>query len=463
MDRTLPEQFCQRMQHLLGEEYEDFEKGLEKEPCVTVRFNKQKSNTAFPKTTPIPWCPNGYYLPERPKFVLDPIFHAGGYYVQEASSMFLAHVLKKLLDKPVMGLDLCAAPGGKSTLLLDYLPENSFLIANEVIRSRSWILYENCVKWGHTGNIVSQVDPKVFAQADVQFDFILADVPCSGEGMFRKDPVAISEWSIENIKLCVERGRRILNAAWKALKPGGLLFYSTCTFNIEENEEQLEYLISEYGAEPISIENIPEAWGITGSLKGAIPIYRFLPHKVSGEGLSMGILQKPQEKVKEEKPKKKKKNRDERSLKQKSVPDHCKNWVKNPERFTFLPFGTDKIITIPKEYLPLVSSFLDNPEMKMLKVGICIAELKGRNYAPTQELAMSIDLNPEAFPEWPLEKEQALNYLRREALTPPTSLPKGWIRVTYEGLTLGWVKNIGNRANNLFPQEWKIRTQEKLY
>ena len=257
---TLPPAFEQRIRRQLGSETEAFLQALNAPAPVSIRLNPGKTPIpADPGTTgngtrPVPWCPEGLYLPERPAFTLDPLLHGGAYYVQEASSMFLAHVLRQLLPAaPVRMLDLCAAPGGKSTLAASLLPPGSLLVANEVIRSRAAILRENIIKWGQDNIVVTNNDPAGFAPLEGAFDLILVDAPCSGEGMFRKDPAAIAEWSEANARLCAERQRRILADIWQCLRPGGTLVYSTCTYNPDEDEAILEWLLSEWDAETIPL------------------------------------------------------------------------------------------------------------------------------------------------------------------------------------------------------------------
>ena len=282
---NLPAPFVAGMQQLLGNEtFSAFQEALQTDTPVSVRMNTAKCGRIPEAATPVAWCTSGYYLSKRPTFTFDPLFHAGGYYVQEASSMFVEQALRRWVEGPVVMLDLCAAPGGKSTLARSVLPSGSLLVANEVMRNRSQVLAENLIKWGHPGVIVTQNDPADFTDLGPVFDVILTDVPCSGEGMFRKDPVAITEWSPENVDLCVQRQRRILRDIWPALKPGGILIYSTCTYNTHENEENVHWISRELGAEVLSLE-VPDSWSITGNLLGGeFPVYRFLPHRTVGEG-----------------------------------------------------------------------------------------------------------------------------------------------------------------------------------
>ena len=242
-------------------------------PPVSIRLNPRKTANAFPGTEEVPWCPNGRYLPQRPSFTADPLFHAGAYYVQEASGMALWQLKPFLqtINAPRV-LDACAAPGGKSTLLLDIMPEDGLLVSNEIIRSRVPVLAENLARWGCSNVVVSQNDPASFSGLPDYFDLIAVDAPCSGEGMFRKDPEARKEWSPAHVEFCAQRQRRILNDLWPALKPGGLLLYSTCTFNRKEDEDQVAWLCDTLGAKLI------------------LGPQKYMPHKVKGEGFFMALV-----------------------------------------------------------------------------------------------------------------------------------------------------------------------------
>ncbi len=233
---NLPASFIDYTRALLGnEEYEKLAAALQQEPPVSIRINKLRmkeeglssltDSSARFSFNKVPWASDGYYLDERLTFTFDPLFHAGCYYVQEASSMFVEQVLRQYVESPVVMLDLCAAPGGKSTHARSVLPEGSLLVANEVIRNRSQVLAENLTKWGHPDVVVTNNDPADFSALPSFFDVILTDVPCSGEGMFRKDPVAVEEWSPENVEICWQRQRRIIADIWPCLKPGGILIY----------------------------------------------------------------------------------------------------------------------------------------------------------------------------------------------------------------------------------------------
>ncbi|GAE23940.1 tRNA and rRNA cytosine-C5-methylases [Bacteroides pyogenes JCM 10003] len=297
---NLPASFINDIRSLLGDgEFENFAAALRETPPASIRMNRDKPLCGGGRAESrerVPWAAHGYYLDERLTFTFDPLFHAGVYYVQEASSMFVGQALRQYVTKPVVMLDLCAAPGGKSTHARSVLPEGSLLVSNEVIRNRSQVLAENLTKWGHPDVVVTNNDPADFSALPHFFDVILADVPCSGEGMFRKDAAAVDEWSPENVEICRQRQQRIVADIWPCLKPGGLLVYSTCTYNIKEDEENVRWIRRELGAESLPLDICPE-WGITGNLLPGdeAPVFRFLPHRTKGEGLFLAVLRKPAE------------------------------------------------------------------------------------------------------------------------------------------------------------------------
>ncbi|MBQ8520319.1 MAG: rRNA cytosine-C5-methyltransferase [Bacteroides sp.] len=463
----LPQPFIERTRQLLGDEYPMFEQALQCEVPVSVRPNPLKC--ALPiEGEAVPWAPSGVYLRNRPTFTFDPLFHAGGYYVQEASSMFVERVLQTYVHEPVTMLDLCAAPGGKSTLARSILPEGSLLVANEVMRNRSQVLAENLIKWGHPEVVVTNNDPADFTSLAHLFDVILTDVPCSGEGMFRKDETAVSEWSIDNVDVCWRRQRRILNDIWPALKPGGLLIYSTCTFNREEDEDNVAWIARELGAEVLPV-SVDDAWGITGNLIGeAFPVYRFLPHRTKGEGFFLAVLRKLCStddktmfyeaenyvlRARTHKPKKGKEAKGRTPTA--SVPKETVGWLKESGVFR-IEMKENTAIAFPKAHAETYALLQET--LKVIHAGITLGETKGKDFIPHHSLAMSVAREDTAFPKAELTYQQAIAYLRKEGLVLDASVPRGYVLVTYRDLPLGFVKNIGNRANNLYPQEWRIRS-----
>lgn len=449
----LPVSFIKQTQALLGEEeYSKFEQALQKESPVSIRINTMKT-FSHDEWERVPWCSTGFYLNERPTFTFDPLFHAGCYYVQEASSMFVEQAIKEYITEPVIALDLCAAPGGKSTHLRSLLPVGSFLVANEVIRNRSQILAENLIKWGNPDVMITNNDPEDLSSLNQLFDLILTDVPCSGEGMFRKDQGAIDEWSLDNVDICYQRQRRIIADIWPSLKPGGILIYSTCTYNVKEDEENIQWIKDELGAESLPL-NIPATWGITSNLVGTdIPVYRFLPHKTKGEGFFLAVLRKNEEQAADAvKMKPSKKNKKEKPL---DIPKQATQWLMHSEDFV-LDRREDFVIAHRKENAELIN--LLRQHLRIVHSGITIGEVKGKDLVPHHSLAMSSELNREQFTTYELDYDMTISYLRKEAIMLDAFAPRGYLLLQYKNIPLGFVKNIGNRANNLYPQEWRIRS-----
>ncbi|MGV6944703.1 methyltransferase RsmF C-terminal domain-like protein [Sphingobacterium kyonggiense] len=427
---------------------EAHENGLK---LTSVRLNPYKPvDLDLKLSESVPWCPDAYYLDERPKFTLDPLFHAGCYYVQEASSMFLAHIIKELgLDKEaVKALDLCAAPGGKSTLLNSVLSSDSLLIANEIIKSRANILEDNLMRWGLSNTIVTNNDPTAFRRLPGFFDLMVVDAPCSGSGMFRKDEDSIDEWSEANVKLCSERQRRILADVMPGMATHGYLIYSTCSYSEEENEQILDWLMDEYEFESVTIP-IEESWGIevTHSKKHEAKGYRFYPHKTRGEGFFVGVLHfkgiQPMFNIKKLK------------VEKSPVPiESLKHWIKDYQQFsTFVHH--DFVHIFPKELEVYIKAAQQVLYLK--NAGTMVGKWLGKELLPSHDLALSIHLSQD-IPTTELNLKDAQSFLRKEPLDPslfPENL-KGWSLVNYKGQTLGWVKVLGNRVNNYYPKEIRI-------
>lgn len=374
--------------------------------------------------------------------------------------MFLEQAIRTYVTTPVRCLDLCAAPGGKSTHLSSLLPDGSLLVSNEVIRNRSYILAENLAKWGNASTIVLNNDPAEIGEAlPEQFDLIVTDVPCSGEGMFRKDEASVGEWSVENVQLCAARQRRILHDIWPALRPGGLLIYSTCTYNTEEDEENVRHIVEELGAEALPIAT-DEAWRVTGPLRHENPVYRFFPHKTKGEGFFLAILRKSGDEEYEvvgERPMKSARNKGKKETKTTlPIPKEAWGYLREHENIT-LEWDGPRLHMIPTAHKPFLERLRDK-RLRILAAGTLVGELKGKDLIPSQTLALSQELNPSAFPDVELTWEEAIRYLRKEAITLPEGLPKGYLLTRYQGVPLGFVKHLGNRSNNLYPQEWRIRS-----
>lgn len=373
--------------------------------------------------------------------------------------MFLEQAIRTIRETagfspaPFLALDLCAAPGGKSTHLLSLLPANALLVCNEVVRSRSLVLAENIAKWGIPNSLVTCNDPKSFGHCTAMFDLIVADLPCSGEGMFRKDRAARDEWSADNVKLCAARQQRIVRDVWDALKPGGWFIYSTCTFNTEENEANVSLLAKELGAEILPITVDPE-WNVAGALCHDLPVYRFFPHHVRGEGFFLALLRKHKDAVSSNKATGKYNVRTPGASP--PLPAAIKNVINHPELFVFR--NAFSIHAVPEIHARSYAFF--SSRLHVLSAGIHIGEYKGTDFIPAPALALSTQLNRTAFPSVALSYEQAIRYLQKEAIVLPEGTPKGHLLVTFENTPLGFVKNIGARANNLYPSEWRIRSRK---
>jgi len=452
---NVPAYFIDSVRSQFGTELEPFLSALTDDAPVSIRVNpykKLRNSLSFSNPLErVPWSEQGYYLEERPSFTFDPLFHAGYYYVQEASSMFIEHVVRKLVSAPVACLDLCAAPGGKSVSLLSALPEGSLLVSNEIIRQRANVLSETLTKFGHPNAVVTQNSPADFAAFPGLFDLILVDAPCSGEGMFRKDEVAIQEWSPQNVKMCAARQRDILSDVWPTLKPGGLLIYSTCTFNRDENEDNVRWMADNLGATIKKVEVEPD-WNILPSHDEEARGFHFYPHKTKGEGLFVAVLQKNDVEHAEE-PIRSKRHKKNPIIYLKERAPYA-DLITNFDSYVLLDSG-NCITALPNEHAEIMVALLNS--LKCISVGIELGEKRGKDFIPSHALAMSIALNREAFTCEEVTYEQAIAYLRKEAITL-LNAPKGMVLLTWQNEPLGFVKNIGNRANNLYPNEWRIRS-----
>lgn len=489
-------------------------------PEVSVRVNRRKCGAALPKVaeggTPVPWCADGFYLPERPDFTHDPALHQGCYYVQDASSMAIAEVVGQLLAKlpeealqSLRYLDSCAAPGGKTTAAMAALPPTALVVANEYDYRRAEILKENILKWGGNNAVVARGDTARFRQLPEWFHIVAADVPCSGEGMMRKDETARAQWTPRLVEECAARQREILDNLWETLLPGGYLIYSTCTFNRAENEEVMDYMLRTYGAEPVplSMERFP---GVVATET----MLRFLPGRIRGEGLALGVLRKPgdlplslpdSDPTRERKPSRLpakspksaggksskfdsgraskfdggkagkfdggKSSKEFKGKNGGSAADTLKglpiseaalaSWLPDPDTW-HLEMTPDGPRALPTRHLAPLRAFAS--ALDTIHLGLPLATLKGRSLLPTHELALATTVGPRppheesvpgAFPTAEVDLSTALTYLRRESL-PGFPVAKGPVLLTHAGLPLGFVNNLGNRSNNLYPSPWRI-------
>jgi 16S rRNA C967 or C1407 C5-methylase (RsmB/RsmF family)/NOL1/NOP2/fmu family ribosome biogenesis protein len=454
-NNIIPNALLKALEGIRGFEHDSFlEVHASGAQVTSVRFNPAKPpadpqapGAHFPLESPVPWCPSGYYLAARPSFTLDPLFHAGTYYVQEASSMFVWQMLQQVVGAPGQQkvLDLCAAPGGKTTLLASYFPEG-MVVANEVIRARAAVLVENVAKWGTGQVVVTNNDPAHFKPLENYFDVIVADAPCSGSGLFRKDPAAMEEWSEDNVALCSQRQQRILADIYPALKEGGVLIYSTCSYSKQENEDMLDWMISEFDLESCTV-TIEESWGIVPVVSDQHKAtgYRFYPDKVKGEGFFIAALRKTTGNV----VRYVKKNALIAASKQEIAV--VSDWLKQPEQLFFFK-QNDLVLAAPeaqREHIALLQQHL-----YLRKAGIAAGTLKGKDLVPDHELALSLQMKS-SFPSVTVDKETALQYLRKKELTVESAV-KGWTLVKYREVSLGWIKVLPGRVNNYYPTEWRI-------
>ena len=422
---------------------------------VSVRKNPFKGGIC-PEGREVPWCRHGRILPQRPQFTLDPHFHAGAYYVQDSSSMFVGHAFRELLKsvevpsgRPVRVLDLCAAPGGKTTdmaaSLREIFGDRFLLVSNEVMKARAGVLADNVALWGDPNVVVTSDDPSAFAALPGFFDIVVADVPCSGEGMFRKDEEAQRQWSEDNVALCAARQKRIVADVWPALATGGIFVYSTCTFNVYENDGNVRWMSEELGADLFYSEDVLQPGN--GVLKTELG-YSLVPGHVEGEGQYCSALRKTSEvefrqvKVKAQKPS---------AVRPAPLPKGLETMVDVPVR---IRQRGDTVIAVPE----VIASDLVLMEqaLHIIAAGCALGTLKGSTLVPDADLALSMMLAEDAFPCADVDLDTALAYLHRDAITLPEA-SKGYVIIRYAGLPLGFVKNLGNRCNSLHPQSRRIR------
>lgn len=436
---NLNEAFRRTLTEAIGESNADIAfEAFDSAPSVSVRLNPSRPQVSF-DGVPVPWNPLGLMLSERPSFTMDPAFHAGAYYVQDSSAMFVGHVARQLIskkDRPLRVLDLCAAPGGKTTDLASSLRQicgDSFiLVANEVMKQRAQILADNVGRWGDPNVVVTSVDPKAFGSLEGFFDMIVADVPCSGEGMFRKDDEAVRQWSEDNVALCEARQRRIVADVWPALSDQGTMVYSTCTFNRRENDGNVRWMMENLDAELISVDA-----GFPGVYRTELG-FSLVPGLVKGEGQYCAAVRKN--------------GGSEPRLRQPKT-------AKGPS-FSHLfdvPMSfvqkNDTVVAVPK----VIAAEVEALEfLRPLMKGVAVGEVKGKDLVPHADLALVSVLAQGAFPQVDVDRKTALSFLHKDPIVLKDA-PKGLIIVCHEGQRLGFVKNLGNRCNNLLPQGRRIR------
>lgn len=423
------------------------------EPETAIRLNPAKGMHVPEGADRVPLCADGMYLAGRPKFTFDPALHQGLYYVQDASSMAVScavdTALRHMPDTPAPRyLEACAAPGGKTLGALRVLPPQAFVVANELSRQRLGALTENLVKWGAGHSVVTSCDAAEIDGLDEFFDIIGADVPCSGEGMMRKEPEAVAQWSPALVADCAALQRRIVDNLWRMLRPGGYMVYSTCTFNRSENEDVVEHLVRRHGAVTVAIDALEGCPGVAPGITTGEHCYRFIPGRIRGEGQFVALLRKPGE-ASAAIPR--------RGVARKgasrpaSVPDICRSWL-TPGMYVWAE--ADTVHALPPEHRPAAEAV--SAAMRTVSCGLEVASLKGRDAIPSQALAMSTALRPDAFPTAEVDAATALRYLERNAVSLPDGTPRGYVLLTHRCTPLGFVKNLGNRSNNLYPASWRI-------
>lgn len=470
----LPEKFVKMLQNLkLG----DAAEALTGSPEVSVRLNRAKPRPAIASTEGaelVPWCERGVYLPSRPSFTLDPQWHQGLYYVQEAGSMFHAFIADKIIagsTTPLRVLDACAAPGGKTTAVIDTLPEGSVVVANEYVPSRAAVLKENLIRWGYPAVIVTRADTSVFSFLEETFDLIIADVPCSGEGMMRKDDDAVAQWSEGLIDDCAALQRNIVANLWPSLRRGGTLIYSTCTFNRHENEENVAWICSTLGGETLDIPVDP-SWGITpalttdGTPDPSLHCYRFIPGRTRSEGLFVAAICKQDNSDSSdhsERSEKSEKSKKLKAAKPQRGGDRCGSrgkvsaeaLIKECPRprgdYEIIAEG-DRLTAFPRTHRRLLERVKGVADI--IAEGILLSTVKGTALIPAHQLALSTALDAETYTRHDIDLSTALDYLRGLSPVLPESVPAGYVLLTYQGVPLGFVKNLGRRTNSLYP--WKI-------
>lgn len=440
--KELPKQLLQSLKNLPGFNETDFVAAHQEEIRITsIRLNPfKKVELDFKLNNAVEWCSNAFYLNERPSFTHDPLFHAGCYYVQEAGSMFLEHALKSTLDlsQNITMLDLCASPGGKSTLINSLISSESLLVCNDVGKPRAEVLAYNLSKWGTSNTVVSNSDPQKFTALTEVFDAIVVDAPCSGSGLFRKQADAIDHWSLENVSLCGSRQKRILGDVIPALKENGLLFYSTCSYSSEENEDIVNWLLKNFDMEYVSIALNPK-WGIVESTLG----YRFYPHLTKSEGFFIAVLRKKGNSHVTSR----RKNtglplsKTETEILSEVVEIEKHSFHKNGTQYHLLNHAANEFVTGAGKHLYLK------------KAGVSIGEIKGKDLVPNHELALSLELKP--LNKIALNYENTLRFLKKEPFDTNVKFPK-FSLICYQNMGLGWAKILSNRINNYLPNELRI-------
>lgn len=454
----LPEQFIQRMQRELGvAEAEALCAALETEPSTSVRLNPAKMAEQKWGGGRVAWSDYGYLLGERPAFTLDPDFHAGAYYVQEASSQFAGYIVSMAVGgaeacKEQRVLDMCAAPGGKSTHYATLVGERGLVVANEINRSRAAVLADNARKWGLGNMVVTCNDSARVADFEEWFDVVAVDAPCSGEGMFRKSDEACEQWSEANVAMCAERQWEILENAFRALKPGGVLLYSTCTFNRTEDEDVVGRACEEFGDELLAVDDIPigDDWGVVTGREGVFQTFRFFPHRLTGEGMFMAVARKAG--LATSRRRMPKARRKVMEAVDKRTAQELSRWVKESEHMRFFAAG-DTLYGCRKEHYDEVEALAGT--LAVIYSGVAMGQVFKGKLKPDSALALYAGINTQAVECCEVDEDTALKFLRKQDVDA-MQFAEGVNLVLRCGRPLGFVKRVGARVNNMYPNSLRI-------
>lgn len=451
MTTPLPEEFVRSIGEQLGDEANELFAALDTEPITSIRLNPAKPAATFDGER-VGWSEWGRYLDSRPQFTLDPLLHGGAYYVQEASSQFVAHILKGDDLEGCYILDMCAAPGGKTTIYSTLVGRRGLVVANDINRSRTLALADNVQRWGMGNVVVTCNEPSHIGAFEEWFDVVAVDAPCSGEGMFRKMEEARSEWSVASVEQCVARQREILAEAWRALRPGGKLIYSTCTFNNREDEGIVEWLTEEYGDELVAVEEVyvEEQWGIMRSDIGAVQCFHFYPHKARGEGFFAAVVRKRGGATHRATPKSRRRvfaAVDKRDIAELS------RWVDDDAKMAYRLVG-DTIYGYHGETVDDVTRLAES--LLVVYSGVAMGQLFKGRLRPEHQLALYVGRRADAVPVVELSTEDAVQYLRKQDIAAQ-QFAEGINVVSYKGVTIGFVKRIGARCNNMYPKDLRIQ------
>ena len=450
MARPLPEEFVRSMREMLGDEAERLFSALDTPAEVSIRVNPAKPAEVF-EGEAIGWSPNGRYLAERPQFTLDPLMHGGAYYVQEASSQFVAHILRQDNLEGERVLDMCAAPGGKTTVYSSLVGRRGLVVANDINRGRTLALSDNVQRWGMGNVVVTCNEPEHIGAFEQWFDVVAVDAPCSGEGMFRKMDEAREEWTPASVEQCVARQRDILAEAWRALRPGGKLIYSTCTFNDREDEGVVRWLVEEYGDEIVAAERVDteDKWGIIRSDIGPFQCFHFYPHSARGEGFFAAVACKAEGVAKRRTPKGRRKVFT--TLQSKDLAE-VSRWVDDAKKMSFRCVG-DIVYGYNSAVMEDVTQLSES--LSVVYSGVAMGQIFKGTLKPEHSLALFVGRNRDVVPEVELSLEDAQNYLRRQDIDAK-QFSEGVNVVTYKGVAIGFIKRIGARCNNMYPKDLRI-------